>query len=338
MKTPEQQMPDVAQWWPGIERGVVQRKVRQQRVRSVTMVALGVVLTLGVTALFKSREQPQGLSIAGATASTVWRALPQHQTIRFSDASNIELAANSTLELLQNDGAAVALVLSQGHGHFEVTPGGPRKWSVQTPLALVEVVGTAFDVDVQRDVVTVDVSHGIVRVSGSLVPGSEQRLTAGSHLVVSRPAPPPVVKEPEQAAAVPPEPVNEAPAAAPVKSRSVKTAEPQASAEELWADAEALRHKGDSVKAIALLKELISRYPKHSQAGLAAFLAGRLTREQPGGAAEAAALFEQSVALGLERSLTGDAWRRSVEAWSEAGNGARAAQAAMQLQKFETAP
>ena len=92
------------------------------------------------------------------------------------------------------------------------------------------------------------------------------------------------------------------------------------------------------MKAVALLKELIARYPNHAQAGLAAFLAGRLMFEQPGSAAEAAALFEQSVTLGLERSLKGDAWRRAAESWRVAGDAERATRAETQLKKFESVP
>ena len=58
----------------------------------------------------------------------------------------------------------------RGGVRFEVEPDGPRRWTIETGLATVEVVGTVFEVERAPGAVDVRVERGVVVVRGERVP------------------------------------------------------------------------------------------------------------------------------------------------------------------------
>lgn len=104
--------------------------------------------------------------------------------VALGDGSQITLDDASQLEVLENNGQRFVLHLRRGRGHFDVRPGGPRRWSIECGLATVEVVGTEFSVDRSPRGVHVRVARGIVLVRGERVPDRVRRLVAGQELRV----------------------------------------------------------------------------------------------------------------------------------------------------------
>src|SRR5262249_56483416 len=84
---------------------------------------------------------------------------------------------------------------------LEVMPKRGRTWTIETDLATVEVVGTAFSVERDARRLRVTVARGIVVVRGERVPGRIQRLSAGQSFELEEarsatPAPPGPPAEP----------------------------------------------------------------------------------------------------------------------------------------------
>ncbi len=107
------------------------------------------------------------------------------------DGSTVTLDDDARLQVLANDGGRFVTLLDRGGARFGVTPGGPRRWTIETELATVEVVGTRFRVVPAPDRLLVEVEHGVVVVRGDRVPGRVVRLTDGERLEVTASAEPP---------------------------------------------------------------------------------------------------------------------------------------------------
>jgi transmembrane sensor len=148
----------------------------------------------------------------GALAITFW-AIPRgdHGPLRFadgrplaavdapaagavlsmSDGSLVDLAGGARLAPLESTGTSFVAMLERGSAHFEVRPGGPRRWQIECGLATVEVVGTGFDCARAPGRLRVTVEHGAVLVRGERVPDRARRLAAGETLdVVEAPVAP----------------------------------------------------------------------------------------------------------------------------------------------------
>jgi transmembrane sensor len=152
----------------------------QQRPTQPARHWLVVGAALAVLALFLLRSSDAGpLAARGATTL----AFDRPSTV-LSDGSRIELAANSQLQLLENNGQSFALQLQRGRARFAVTPGGPRRWRMECGLASVSVVGTELTIERSPSTLRVEVAHGIVEVRGQRVPGGVQRLSAGQALQI----------------------------------------------------------------------------------------------------------------------------------------------------------
>jgi transmembrane sensor len=129
------------------------------------------------------RFEPAGPLLArGAQLSSTLVSEKEATVLDLSDGSRITLDPEGRIDVLGNDKRTFVTTLRRGKAHFEVEPGGPRRWVVEAGLVSVEVVGTGFTVERGDEQVTVTVDHGIVLVRGEF-PGSERRLTAGQSLV-----------------------------------------------------------------------------------------------------------------------------------------------------------
>lgn len=109
---------------------------------------------------------------------------PSARQLSLDDGSTVQVAAASRVQVLENDAEQFSLLLTNGHVDFDVRPGGPRHWQIETSRATVEVVGTQFIVDSDEHHLVVEVSRGVVVVRGERVPGRVVRLTAGQHIEV----------------------------------------------------------------------------------------------------------------------------------------------------------
>ncbi len=250
---------------------------------------------------------------------TIWTA---GRDVALDDDSTISLAAGARLEILANEGARFATQLQRGRAHFDVHPDGPRRWEIETALASVEVVGTAFTVELRDDQLEVAVERGVVLVHGERVPGRVARLTAGMHLVIGPPA---------ITAAVAPDAPMVVPSPPPAPARHEVPVHPRAqeSLAEAIAKADLLTGEGDAAGAAALLERHRSR-----RDGLVLFTLGRLYLDALGKPELAAAAFDEVIVLASPQGLLEDAHARKVLALVQAGHreGARAA-----LGAYETA-
>lgn len=360
---------EVDQWWETIEgRLAVPAGVRSRR----PVVAVGAAVTLVAAAaaamvvwsgrsevavaprLVASVEMTRGLSVTGESAPLAEFPGTVAAGVELSDHSRIMPEGPVEMRLLENSATRFEVKQGQGRVRYEVTPNGPRRWTVDCLLATVEVVGTAFSVESDPRRLRVQVERGVVLVRGERVPERVQRLTAGDEIVVlaaEEPAPrasasaavspPPVVP---RASASRMEPQGMEPprvwrelagkgafkdAYSELGAGGVARASSEASVSDLFALADVARFSGHPQEAVGPLSQVVQR--GGAQAALAAFTLGRVRMDQLGDPAAAALDFERAVALGVGGGLREDAQVRRVEALARAGQGERAAEAARAL-------
>lgn len=330
------------------------RRRRTQRRHMQTAVTLGGAITLAASAWIaftpRTAPPPSGLTLDGNRAARTFST----GATALSDRSRV-VVVRGQVSVTDNTGRAFALRMqgAMARARFEVTPRGPRRWTVDCDGVVVEVTGTVFEVERAPGAVEVSVARGSVRVSGARV-HPPRSLTAGERLrvelrevsAVARPA----------SMYGPPEPVP--PRALPsVAARSVATdtdalwrdlarrgdyamaydqlgntgvarVERTATADELLVLADVARLSGHPAEAVSPLERVLREHASDPAAPLAAFALGRLELDALGHPARAAEAFERSLALGVSRSLEEDVRARLVEALVRAGERGRARQAA----------
>jgi transmembrane sensor len=326
---------DVLQRWRRIDHRLANRPSVWPRAAAVLAVAAALVL---VAWFGLRRPASEPLALVGGALPALLEARDTASSAHFADGSALELARDTRLEILRNDGRSFVSVLRRGSGTFDVEPGGPRHWIIEAGLASVEVVGTRFTVTRDEDSVRVSVEHGIVVVRAESLPGTLRRLRAGESVEVRTTAPP-ATSEPEPE--LHPAPDLPAPHSAPAASASAPRLAPSSRAEQPPGDeidarlaaADAARRRGDREAAIRHLEEVLERAtPDDPRRGMAALSLARLTvRQDP---ALAATALEGSM-QGMPKALAEDALARRVEAEARAGNRARAAELAREyLERF----
>jgi transmembrane sensor len=259
------------------------------------------------------------------------------QDVSLDDNSTIALGASTRLQVLANEGTRFSTLLQTGTAHFDVQPGGPRRWEIETALASVEVVGTAFTVTLDDHRLTVEVDRGVVMVHGERVPGRVVRLMAGQRIVVTAPvtaAVAPIAQAPiVPAPPPPPTPIAHTQPPKHVHHIEVAQAPPapvhQPSVAEVVAEADRLSSAGDAAGAAAVLERVRAR----DTSGLVSFTLGRLYLDVLGKAELAAVAFNEVIARGSPRSLLEDAYARRVEALHRAGNRDRAVAALVNYER-----
>ncbi|HUQ04460.1 MAG TPA: FecR family protein [Kofleriaceae bacterium] len=249
------------------------------------------------------------------------------RSIAMDDGSVVALAAASELEVLANETDKFVTAVRKGWAHFDVNPGGGRRWVIETDLATVEVVGTAFVVERAETHLVVKVERGVVLVRGERVPGRIVRLTAGEALEVPAQvaiAPAPVAPAPVGPARVAAPPVR-ADRSVAVDGRSPPTASvdvPATSvpaAESAIARADALLARGKAIDAADELERFLDDAGNDAGAGLAAFMLGRIAQDQLGDPDRAAAAFARTLAIGSPRAVQDEARARRTRALAAAG-------------------
>jgi ferric-dicitrate binding protein FerR (iron transport regulator) len=213
----------------GVERALSQRLIQRRRTRlqlgaSALLLAAAICLYVGV--LRRAPALAFEVLRGSVAASGFIDGTEQQTLLRFTDGTELELAARARTRIaaLSADGADIAL--EHGRVQLRVVPRPGASWSVRAGAYLVSVTGTAFDVefDPERRWLAIDLFKGSVKVSGPLIHGglamsAGQRLMVlpeDSLVLVQRDAPP-------AAAPAPAEPAGKADASA------VLPSEPEAS-------------------------------------------------------------------------------------------------------------
>lgn len=153
------------------------KKVRQLfAFKNVYRYAAILVALVGVYYFFQTR--PSVIEVAYAQQSEI--VLP--------DASEVFINAGSKLSYKKNNWNRKRLVNLEGEAYFKVSKG--NKFTVQTPLGNVQVVGTQFNVNQREKLFVVECYQGKVDVSHAgqiirLTPGKSVKLSADGILVLS---------------------------------------------------------------------------------------------------------------------------------------------------------
>jgi transmembrane sensor len=283
--------------------------------------------------------QPSPLAFGNGAPIRPATALPGNLA-SFSDGSHVEMAADTRLEPLVASATEVVLRLARGRTLFDVTPGGPRRWTIEAGIASIEVVGTRFVVTRAPDAVRVDVERGVVLVRGTTVPDGVARLEEGQSIEV-RAAPaagassamPGVANGRDRVAAGPAwrdsaAHGHYAEAYASLGSGGIgRETTHAARVEDLLALADVARLSGHPVEAVEPLQRILRDHASSQSAPLAAVTLGRveLSLGRPQNAAQA---LERALALRVPAGLEEDVYARLVEAYAKAENTALAASAA----------
>lgn len=190
-----------------------ERQLRKQRHRSWLPMGLAVAAVAVVMVLVWPRASgPLALvsgHMPGGVSSTTER-------VAFDDGSVVTLDSGARFAVKHNDGEHFDTVLEAGRVRLSVTPGGPRRWTIDCGIARVVVVGTELVIDRKNDAVEVGVTHGRVLVQSTHLEGGEVAIGAGEtvRVTVSGTAKPevpaarpePSFSEPRNALATPSEP------------------------------------------------------------------------------------------------------------------------------------
>jgi len=342
----------LARVWRGIDGRAPRGRVRA-RVWAMASVVTAAAIAIAF-ATFERRDRGS-LRLADGRPLGVVEALPVGAVLAMSDGSRVELAAGARFTPLESTGTSFVAVLERGSAHFEVRPGGPRRWQIECGLATVEVVGTGFDCARAPGKLRVSVEHGAVLVRGERVPDRARRLAAGETLeVLDAPAP---AKPSQPLVVAPGAPAATAVAEAPRRTLVAEDAGvwrelargghhreafaalgPQGLLREtkrrgvtdLLVLADVARLSGHATEAVVPLERILRDFPGDPQASLAALALGRLELDTLDRPAKAATALNRALSLGVPHSLREDVRTRLVEAYARAGNrpAARAAAAA----------
>lgn len=237
----------------------------------------------------------------------------------------------------------VVLALERGHVRCDVHHDPSRVFRVEAGAVVVEVLGTAFDVERGDDDVRVTVQRGRVRVTAA---DAVRELAAGeSGTFASRaeaaPAPPPSTSPPLVESAPPPRDEAPRPATSARAWRSLAEGGDFEDAydavrreggarvvkddvQDLLLFADVARHSRHPAEAVEPLRKVLKAHRDDPRASLAAFTLGRVLLDELGRPSEAAAAFADARALQPGGALAEDALAREVEAWSRAGETAKA--------------
>ena len=263
-----------------------------------------------------------------------------------SDRSRIHVHRDSRLDVLQNDGQTLGLALRIGRVRFEVEPGGPRTWRVESGGVVVEVVGTVFEVEREGEHIRVSVERGAVLVRGIEVPDQVQRVEAGGVLEIGKEQVeenivlnPSRDREAEEVSLSSPPLPKRTQASPPLESwrhaagerrfedafsalgeqgleREIQHA---SDAESLLQLADVARLSGHPERALPPLERVIREHSGDPRAALAAYMRGRIELHDLSRFHDAAQSIERSLELGLPDVFREAALAQRIEALGRAG-------------------
>jgi transmembrane sensor len=331
---------------------LLRRRVRGRRLaRRAAIGGLAVVALAGAVVLVVGR-------VKGETAVPPVRV---GAALRFADGSLVTPLDPSTIVSVGDARPErIALVVERGHATFEVAPNPRRVFRAEAGSVSVEALGTAFSVERRGQLVGVSVQHGRVRVAW---PSGVQELGAGMSGWYPPPAiaakgpnapselslgaggsNPPVAISP--GGSNPPVAISPGGSNPPAASsgdprstwRTLAARGDNASAyqkltesgvrvmgaDDLLLAADVARLSGHPSEAASYLERFLGEHGSDGRASVAAFSLGHLLMNRLGRPAEAARRFAEARRRTRGDSVAEDSLAREVEAWSRAGDKARA--------------
>ena len=153
-----------------LDAGVRRRKAWRLPLAAAATLLMALGLSLWWGTGFEQPEQP-------AYRAAIATAIGERDSLQTDDGSLLHINAATRLDVIQSRGSR-EVNLHQGEVYFDVATDRNRPFRVRTGALIVEVTGTRFNVDRQRDSIEVWVDEGSVRVIGS----SEVALSAGQRL------------------------------------------------------------------------------------------------------------------------------------------------------------
>jgi transmembrane sensor len=239
--------------------------------------------------------------------------------------------AATTIQIGEQTATRTIVRLPSGAARFRVRHDSRRLFRVDAGAVQIDDLGTVFRVAHEAGGhVRVVVAEGRVAVVSS-ASGARVELAAGEERMF------PATAEPARAIAGPsdaPAPPTQPPppvASAPRGQPRVRVADDPA---DLLAAADVARRSHDPKAAVAPLRRLVEHYPKDPRAPSAAFTLGWVLLTDLNRPREAAAAFAVAERIAPRGALAEDAAARVAEAWQNAGESRRAAEAARHYEQM----
>lgn len=153
---------------------------------SAAAVLLVVVLSFSVTMFFSSKPE-----------LTFYTSFGEKQQFSLPDGSTVVLNANSELSYSHDDEQKTRLVTLKGEAYFSIVKqshnGVPVKFSVTTNDAVIEVLGTQFNVNTRRERTQVVLNEGKVRCIScvndktvDLLPGEASEISENTPVITKK--------------------------------------------------------------------------------------------------------------------------------------------------------
>jgi transmembrane sensor len=325
-----------------IEKALLKRLARAERARRIRLQAIGVAaaaaVVLGVFFRHGGSESLRGWIAASHSPPA---GGPAAAPLVLADGSSVAPEPNADVRWSEVSPARVTAVLKRGRAHFDVVHADARVFRVEAGTVVVQVLGTAFDVEDRADGRTgVSVTRGRVRVFWG---DATRDLAAGESALFPPDAAAPATEHPAPVPAAPAgvEPVAEAPSTRPgwrelAQSGAFDEAylalrhdvphDSDWNVTDLLLASDVARLSHHPADAVEPLRRILAAHRDDPRASLAAFTLGRVSLESMGQPHEAALAFAQSRALAPKGELAPDALAREVEACAQSGDteGARA--------------
>jgi transmembrane sensor len=292
--------------------------------RAPAMAVLGAAAAAGVVFAVLHAQGPAGPT---ATTPPTTAARP----LALADGSEVAPDdAATTIQIGEQTATRTIVRLPSGAARFRVRHDSRRLFRVDAGTVQIDDIGTVFRVAHETGGrVRVVVSEGRVAVI-SPASGARVELAAGEDRVFAPTAEPaPAIAGPSDA----PAPSTQSPPLA-----SALRGPPRARAAndpaDLLAAADVARRSHDPKAAVAPLRRLVEHYPKDPRAPSAAFTLGWVLLTDLNRPREAAAAFAVAERIAPRSALAEDAAARVAEAWQNAGESRRAAEAARHYEQM----
>jgi transmembrane sensor len=299
---------------------IVARPPRRLR-PAIGVAAFGVAAAAaGVVAFFN--VSPPTPTTTAETAPVRPLVLPDGSEIAPDDAA-------TTIRVGEQTAARVVVSLRSGAARFRVRHDNRRLFRVDAGPIQIDDLGTVFRVAHEtKGNVRVVVAEGRVAVISS-TSGARVELGAGEERVFS---------STDEAVPTIDRPSEASPSAPPVGATAPARGQPRArladDPADLLAAADVARRSHDPRAAVAPLRRLVDHYPKDPRAPSAAFTLGWVLLTDLNRPREAAAAFAVAERIAPRGALAEDAAARVAEAWQNAGESRRAADAARHYEQM----
>lgn len=314
------------------------RRSRMRRKQGLVLLAAATFL-FAVLAVFRTLTVPSEgrLPSASATPTNAARDPENPPGLRFDDGSVVTpLGESQVARLSESSDQNRRVRVSSGRAHFEVAKQNSGSFEVLAGHVRIEVIGTAFDVEVHENTVRVSVSHGVVKVHSpaeALLVHEGEAMTFRAPETEAR-APLPEPTDPRPVESSTPSTKGSGPEWRHLakdgdfeKAYNALASQPSAVRDEpgdLLLAADVQRLSGHPRGAVGPLQRVVSKFSADPRAPLAAFTLGRVLLDEVGDPRGAAVAFEAERRLQPGGPLDESSLARAIEAWSRAGESQRA--------------